>query len=708
MANEVANAGDKHQTTGEDKTASDAAKAKLTSEAGLADPKKKTNESTCLGHEGMCHPGKGDDKTAISNDQIINFSPPENLVHETAGIKLKEDDPAKLEPNALKNTRDLFLNPTTSPEDRVRAAQALVRNGITEIEGTDGKTYQLNSAKDGNREQISVTTVRPGQEPSVDLKGALNEQGEVLEVGGAEQPKKSETAGEQPKPLEETPPFSGKAIFNPALSNEEKLLEADRMYKSGEKRFLGPDGKSYETSETQVGDRKVISIFTKDENGAARPLLRGIIDKSGALVNQQDDRFKAVDYESDYAKAHGKETALLNREAELKRREEAEKKRQQEEAEKAKQEAARKEQEEAAKLKQQQEEAERKRKEEEERNKRPETAEEQLLKTASDKFKSESDRSAFQNDMDDFQNRARSRNLPQEEIDKTYKHVNRLLQEESAAVPEEHRQLAAKTLMHQLAVPTITDQGYHNTCNVTTLAERTLTRQPSIAAEIVATSAIKGSWTAPDGKEIKFKPQDLVPGSEEKDQHRISDGSRTYATQLLNLAMVNDSLQRKMPPQYYGYGSPSATNKTGETVTYADGSPVGDGGYHGISLTEISAIGKSLTGETDYIIESSEFAPILRLGNSDGLVPVATKEELGETLKRMKAENRLPAIVMVDSNDKLFSGSGLAANQDKWHVVSVVDFDESKQQAAISNQWGPSFDIKADIRDLYRSTRDNL
>ncbi|MBK8221072.1 MAG: hypothetical protein IPK73_08630 [Candidatus Obscuribacter sp.] len=134
----------------------------------------------------------------------------------------------------------------------------------------------------------------------------------------------------------------------------------------------------------------------------------------------------------------------------MKRRQEAEKRRQEEEAEKQKQEAQRKEQEEAAKLKQQQEEAERKRKEEEERNKKPATAEEQLLKTADEKFKSETDKSEFKNDMDDFQNRARARNLPQQEIDKTYGQVNRLLQEGSAAVPEEHRQLAAKTLMHQL------------------------------------------------------------------------------------------------------------------------------------------------------------------------------------------------------------------------------------------------------------------
>lgn len=184
MANEVATAGDKQPVQGDDNTASDA-KAKLTAEANLASPKPVSSAQSCQGHEGMCHPGKGDN-AVISNDQIINFSPPEKLVHDTAGIKIKEEDPGKLEANAIKNTKDLFLNPATSQEDRVRAAQALVRNGINEVQGTDGKTYQLNSVKEGEREQISVTTLKAGEAPSVELKGALNAQGEVLEVGGAE------------------------------------------------------------------------------------------------------------------------------------------------------------------------------------------------------------------------------------------------------------------------------------------------------------------------------------------------------------------------------------------------------------------------------------------------------------------------------------------------------------------------------------------
>lgn len=729
MAKEVVTQGDAPQPVAADKAAHETAKQQLLSDAWTTGLKKRSGEQSCQGREGMCHPGKTEGKSEGRSDRLqlaydankyLNLNPPEALVHETSGIKVKEEDQSKLEPNAIKNTKNLFLSQDSSLEDKVRAGQALVRNGISVIEERDGKKYQLNSVKDGEQEQITVTSLRPGQAPTVEFSGKLTEKGEVIEVRGADLPKKSATdqpetvIGPEPvkqpgTPQAEVPPYAGKAIFNPALSNEEKLVEADRMYKGGEKRFLGPDGRSYETAETTVGDRKIVSIFTKDENGAARPLLRGILDKNGAIFNQQDSRFKAVDYESDYAKRHGKETALLNREAEIKRREEAEKKHQQEEADKLKLEAEKKsQQEEADRLKleaekkRQQEEAEKKRKEEEERNRKPETAEEQLLKAVEDKFKSSMDKSNFQHDMDDFQMRARERKLPEQEIDATYKQVNRLLQEGSAAVPEEHRQLAAKTLMRQLAAPTITDQGYHNTCNVTTLAERTLTRQPAKAAEIVATTAISGSWTASDGKLIKINPQDLVPGAEEKYPHRGSDGSRSYATQLLNLAMVNDSLQRKMPPQYYGLGSPSATNKTGETVTYADGSAAGDGGYHGITLTEIAGIGKRLTGETDYIIASNEF------DSSSGFVPVATKEELGDTLKRMKAEDRLPAIVMVDSNDRLFSGSGLAANDGKWHVVSVTDYDESKRQAAISNQWGASFDIRANVDDLYRSTRDNL
>ncbi|WP_421020749.1 hypothetical protein, partial [Klebsiella pneumoniae] len=85
-------------------------------------------------------------------------------------------------------------------------------------------------------------------------------------------------------------------IFDPKLTPEQKLQEADRMFQRGEKQFIGPDGKKYEISESTVGGRKLISIHTADENGRSRPVMRGIIEKDGSVSQQQDARGKKVDY----------------------------------------------------------------------------------------------------------------------------------------------------------------------------------------------------------------------------------------------------------------------------------------------------------------------------------------------------------------------------------------------------------------------------
>ena len=105
--------------------------------------------------------------------------------------------------------------------------------------------------------------------------------------------------------------------------------------------------------------------------------------------------------------------------------------------------------------------------------------------------------------------------------------------------------------MHQCAHPDETDQGHHNTCAPTAEAESILTRNPSKAAEMVVTTALTGQWTAPDGKVITIDKGSLQPGVEESVYPSKDGGQRTFATQLLNLTMVNDALQRLVPPQYY-------------------------------------------------------------------------------------------------------------------------------------------------------------
>ncbi len=144
---------------------------------------------------------------------------------------------------------------------------------------------------------------------------------------------------------------------------------------------------------------------------------------------------------------------------------------------------------------------------------------------------------------------------------------------------------------------------------------------------------------------------------------------------------------------------PTATNRTGETATYADGSAVGDGKYKGVYCDEFTAVGKRLNGEDKFAIVNSG----LRAG--DGVLQVGKPEDLRNTLQEMKDQGRLPAIVQVDSNDPLFGGTGNPATKGQWHVVTVTGYDAATGKVQISNQWGKHRDITGNVDDLYRSTR---
>jgi hypothetical protein len=301
--------------------------------------------------------------------------------------------------------------------------------------------------------------------------------------------------------------------------------------------------------------------------------------------------------------------------------------------------------------------------------------------------------------MDAFEKRARERNLPASEVSDTYHQMNRLLGPEQGAVGSAERQLAAKSFMSHAADPKSIDQGMHNTCNVTAVAERLMTRNPSKMAEMVTSSAMDGKWTAPDGREIKLRPQDLQPGREESTFPPAQDRDRSYATQLMNLAMVNDSVQRRMPPQYYGQERATPSNRTGETLSYADGTPVGDGAFKGLFPHEFTAIGKRINGEDRFAIVHDGVT------SGEGVIDINSGQALRNTLQEMKDQGRLPAVIQVDVNDPAFGGTGNPASRGKWHVVSVTGYDPATGRVQISNQWGKQSDRDINVDDLYRSTR---
>src|ERR1700733_7259506 len=90
------------------------------------------------------------------------------------------------------------------------------------------------------------------------------------------------------------------------------------------------------------------------------------------------------------------------------------------------------------------------------------------------------------------------------EVDATYYQISRLLDATTGAIPQTDRIDVAMQILLDAAQPDAVGQGDHNTCTVAGLETREFARTPSRAAEVVATAALTGQWSTPDGKQIKL------------------------------------------------------------------------------------------------------------------------------------------------------------------------------------------------------------
>ncbi len=330
----------------------------------------------------------------------------------------------------------------------------------------------------------------------------------------------------------------------------------------------------------------------------------------------------------------------------------------------------------------------------------------------------EKDRALFKENLNKFEERAKREHLSPEEVAKTYEQMSKLLSARDAKVSKADRVLLAENFAHHLNHDESVDQGLHNTCNVTTIAERGFSRQPSRLAEMVTTTAIEGKWTAADGKVIIIDAGSLLPRAEERNSPP-RDGDRSYAIQLLNVVMINDATQRRLPPAYYRQGNPDPARPgdTGERLVGGDGKPIMEKErYDDFSTTppskkykdvpvseptlhdsEIHKVGKRLYGATDFFLTSGKRA------DGDGVVKYETQQQLHDKLIEMKNQHRLPAVLGVNGLTTPF-GSGAPGTVSGGHVVSVRDYDEKTGRVRVSNQWGSPSDQWIDIKDLYENS----
>lgn len=305
-------------------------------------------------------------------------------------------------------------------------------------------------------------------------------------------------------------------------------------------------------------------------------------------------------------------------------------------------------------------------------------------------------RQKFLSDMDTFERRAREQGLSPQEVSRTMDQTRRLLDAPQGATSAENRILAARGLAHHLANPSDTNQGSHNTCGPTSLGERTLTRNPSRAAEMVASTAIDGKWTSPDGKVITIPPGNLTPGAEERTFPPTGD-HRTFATQLMNAALINDMSQRRMPPEFYEQGRPTGDGDTGERLYYAGQKPEEGRKYNGHTGPELAEEARRLNGDRNSVLQD----PATDSGKD--VIPIKSEADLRTALDEAKKNGNLPLIVFLDAADPSIDGNGSGPR--RFHFVSVTGYDAKTGQVTVSNQWGPQHDKQIPVSDLYRAIR---
>jgi hypothetical protein len=326
----------------------------------------------------------------------------------------------------------------------------------------------------------------------------------------------------------------------------------------------------------------------------------------------------------------------------------------------------------------------------------------------------------------------------EEEIAKTYHEVSRMMEGEGKnPLPETDRMTAAKEVMHQAADPTSIDQGYHGTCNVSSMEARIYTRDPAAAAKLVADVATNQEYTAPDGTTVSYgdpregKTDSASVKPQEEGVKIPDEARRSYASQLFQVTAVNlrykqahdqggeDIRYEQHPPQP---GPPPDTGERlmdygktpPEEVKDDDGKPQRGPGFGAEDIAPAEAVLTGRERHPEAVIGHAD----VKSANSD-MTTVHNEQEFEAAIARAKENGQLPVVIRVHSGNEPFlhdSGGGKAGGSGGWHVVTVTDYTPANTgpppepaKVEVDNQWGEGADHQGDkaitAHDLYMSTR---
>ncbi|MDR3615556.1 MAG: FHA domain-containing protein [Candidatus Obscuribacterales bacterium] len=342
------------------------------------------------------------------------------------------------------------------------------------------------------------------------------------------------------------------------------------------------------------------------------------------------------------------------------------------------------------------------------------TTEKRRLEAFSDRnFTNVNQKQRFDKLVQDFESRARTSGLDQNQMALTYHQINRLMKAgPDAPLSVAERVRLSEQLMHEAAYPQLIDQGSNPTCNVATVENRIFTRQPDKAAQLVVDVATTGKYTTADGTLIDLTrvPGALRPDAEANramqnsfDQMAMRDikvdGKRNWAGQIFEQTAANVKWAR----------TPELHMKPGDVLLYTkpEGKEVSrlmkysvdsNGKFQWsqikdspeIKSPELTDIHNQITGgnDRDFVM----VGPGRSAGNPGEAIQINSQAQFEQTLRDMQAKKNFPAVLMVDARNEPFKKwIGTDGHTSAWHVINIQDIhsdSSGRMLVDFTNQWG--------------------